>query len=205
MRWHPPVPGAGAVAPVRTGGASRLFRFDEASLPARYRRRAQSRYRRDRGRFPIIRVRPALPVRFVAGSAVGFPDVSIGRRIAGIAGSGRRAGNRFRLRGRAGVPWGAVRGPGRAVVRRGRVRPVGRRAGGFDKGGVSARWRAERRLLLCFLLVETGHGAAGGGLAGGVPGYRRLRSPASCLHDRGHLDTLRPGEVLGHPDPASVA
>ena len=32
-----------------------------------------------------------------------------------------------------------------------------------------------------FLLVETGHGAAGGGLAGGVPGYRRLRSPASCL------------------------
>ena len=144
MRWHPPVPGAGAVAPVRTGGASRLFRFDEASLPARYRRRAQSRYRRDRGRFPIIRVRPALPVRFVAGSAVGFPDVSIGRRIAGIAGSGRRAGNRFRLRGRAGVPWGAVRGPGRAVVRRGRVRPVGRRAGGFDKGGVSARWRAER-------------------------------------------------------------
>ena len=61
------------------------------------------------------------------------------------------------------------------------------------------------RLLLGFLLIEAGHGATGGALAGGVPGYRRLRSPASSLHDRGHLDTLRPGEILRHPDPASVA
>ena len=95
--------------------------------------------------------------------------------------------------------------------------PVGRRIAGVAgpgagpetvsgfAGGVSVRYRAERRLLLGFLLVEAGHGATGGALAGGVPGYRRLRSPASSLHDRGHLDTLRPGEVLRHPDPASVA
>ena len=42
-------------------------------------------------------------------------------------------------------------------------------------------------------------------LAGGVAGYGGLRSPASCLHDGGHLDALRPGEVLRHADPASVA
>ena len=60
------------------------------------------------GRYGGVTV-PALPVRFVAGSAVGFPDVSIVRRIAGIAGSGRRTGNRLRLRGRSGVPWGAAR------------------------------------------------------------------------------------------------
>jgi len=69
---------------------------------------------------------PALPVRFVADSAGGFPDVSIGRRIAGIAGAGGRTGNRFRRRGRPGVPWGGVRGPGRAGAggAAGAVRPV---------------------------------------------------------------------------------
>ena len=39
------------------------------------------------GRYVGVTV-SALPVRFVAGSAVGFPDVAIVRRIAGIAGSG---------------------------------------------------------------------------------------------------------------------
>ena len=77
---------------------------------------------------------PALSVRFVASSGGGFADVAIGRRIAGIAGSGSRTGNRFRLRGRPGVPWGAVRGPGGP----GRVRPVGRRAGGFAVAGARA-------------------------------------------------------------------
>ena len=109
--------------------------------------------------------------------------------------------------GFAGVP--ASRGAPSGVravpmVRPGRSRPVGRRTGGFA-GALPSRYQAERRLLLGFLLIEAGDGAAGGALAGGVPGYRRLRSPASSLHDRGHLDTLRPGEVLRHPDPASVA
>ena len=53
------------------------------------------------------------PERSVGRRAGGFADVSIGRRIAGIAGSGSRTGNRFRRRGRSGVPWGAVRGVAR--------------------------------------------------------------------------------------------
>ena len=70
------------------------------------------------------------------GAAGGFAVIPVGRRIAGVAGSGRRTGNRFRLRGRPGVPWGADRGPGVPVVRPGRVRLVGRRTGGFA-GAVS--------------------------------------------------------------------
>ncbi len=102
VRWYPPVPGAGAVAPVRTGGASRLFRFDEASLPARYRRRAQSRYRRDRGRFPIVRVRAGLTRPLRRGLGGRLP----GRvhRPAYRGDCGGRTGNRFRLRARPGVP-----------------------------------------------------------------------------------------------------
>ena len=44
------------------------------------------------------------PERPVGRRAGGFADVPIGRRIVGIAGSERRTGNRFRLRGRLGVP-----------------------------------------------------------------------------------------------------
>ena len=182
--------------------------------------------------------------------------MAIGRRIAGIAGSGSRTGNRFRLRGRSGVPWGAVRGAGVQAASRAaasndavqlgvhreeergkepedpsqfgsqgadlRVAGVFRggsghgefsgnpltlpcRTGAGSAGAVTSRYRAERRLLLVFLRIEPGHGATCGNLAGGVAGYRRLRSPAAGLHDRGHLDPIRPGEVLGHPDPASVA
>ena len=61
------------------------------------------------------------------------------------------------------------------------------------------------RSLPDFPLVETGYGATGGGFADGVSGYGRLRSSTSGLHDGGHLDSLRAGEVLRHPDPASVA
>ena len=39
--------------------------------------------------------------------------------------------------GALSVPWGVVRIPGCPVVRPGRIRPVGRRTGGFA-GGVSA-------------------------------------------------------------------
>ena len=152
------------------------------------------------GRYGGVTV-PALPVRFVAGSASRTcPSAGVSRglrgpgagpeTVSGFAGVLASRGAPIRVRG--------VRWCGRGV------RPVGRRTGGFA-AGVSARYRAERRLLLGFLLVETGDGATGGALAGGVPGYRRLRSPASSLRDRGHLDTLRPGEILRHPDPASVA
>ena len=64
----------------------------------------------------------------------------------------------------------------------GHVRPVGRRTGGAGApavAGLSRRY-ADRRpgpaLLsgFAFLLVEAGHGATCGGLAGGVLGYRRL-------------------------------
>ena len=40
-----------------------------------------------------------------------------------LPGGGGRPGNRFRLRGRPGVPWGAVRGPAVPVVRPGRSVP----------------------------------------------------------------------------------
>ena len=118
--------------------------------------------RRRRGRVDAVpgagtiprRYRPGLTRSILAGSAGGFPDVAIGRRIAGIAGAGGRTGNRFRLRGRSGVPWGAVRGSCVPVVRPGRVRPVGRRAGGFADVPVgrriagiaeSGRWWPDRK------------------------------------------------------------
>ena len=112
--------------------AGRRFDTSSAGYPSR-RRRGRGNPVLGAGRYGGVTV-PALPVRFVAGSAVGFPDVSIGRRIAVIAEAGGRTGNRFRLRGRPGVPWGAVRGPGGP----GRVRPVGRRAGGFAVAGARA-------------------------------------------------------------------
>ena len=110
-------------------------RFDTASseYPSR-RRRGRGDFVLGAGRYGGVTV-PALPVRFGAGMAGGFPDVAIGRRIAGIAEAGGRTGNRFRLRGRPGVPWGVVRGSGVPVVRPGRVRPVGRRA-------AAPAWRA---------------------------------------------------------------
>ena len=121
LRYVSRGPGAVASARARSGGG-------RAGAHGRGRRccsgSTRLRYRRDTAGAldPVIGAvagvsrssgfAPALPVRSVAGSAVGFPDVSIGRRIAVIAGAGGRAGNRFRLRGRSGVPWGAVRGPG---------------------------------------------------------------------------------------------
>ena len=57
--------------------------------------------------------------------------VGVGSRIVGIAGAVGRTGNRFRLRGRPGVPLGGVRGPGRAGGAGVAGRPVGRRPGGF--------------------------------------------------------------------------
>ena len=81
--------------------------------------------------------------------------MSIGRRIAGIAGSGSRTGNRFRLRGLLGVPWGAVRGSGVPGGAAGAGPSRRARTGGFAGGAGCRGWPASRRY------VSQGPGAAG--------------------------------------------
>ena len=132
---------------------------------------------------------------------------------------GRETGNGFGLpRFRASPAPCAGRGApiGVRAVRQGRVGARSARRKAYRRPGRRS-WPAYladtpssaliRGVLsgFAFLLVEARHGAPCGGLAGGVPGYRRLRSPASGLHDGGHLDSFRAGEVLRHADPASVA
>ena len=101
--------------------AGRRFDTASAGYPSRRRRGRGESVLGGAGRYRGVTV-PALPVRYVAGTAGGFADVSIGRRIAGIAGSGGRTGNRFRLRGRPGVLWGAQRPATRRARKQGDVR-----------------------------------------------------------------------------------
>ena len=98
----------------------------------------------------------------------------VGRRAGGAAGELGRGGRRrrpdrrrLRLRGAPGVPWGADRASSVPVVRAVRVRPVGRRTGGFAGGAGRRGWPAYR-VDMCPPII----GRLPGGLPGARPGRR---------------------------------
>ena len=109
----------------------------------------------------------------------------VGRRADGAACELGRGGRRrrparraFRHRAAPGVPWGADRGSSVPVVRPGRVRPVGRRTGGFA-GGPDV---AVGRLIASICLSRSCCGGSSGRASSGAAS--RARIPVPCLPSR---------------------
>ena len=105
----------------------------------RRRGRACAAYRADPPIHPSGTARcAAAPVVEIAPSTdtAGLPGAHRGR--VRVPGGANRTMRRFVWR--PGVPWGAVRSPGRAVGPSGCVRPAGRRAGGFAGSGSCGAW-----------------------------------------------------------------